>query len=330
MIFLRVKNATGDVMLDTFPVTFSSPSDERQKSDGERYLRKRIETGIFEVLLVKENRVANSNSVFNAFIASVEAIVVGLTSHSVGKAREMADDYLHNMIKIHGNEKSIIERCIFEAEGMLTHGEFVAAIKQKMISNSDEFAEDICALSQEIRLVDYHIGSYNLLREVSSRISITNNHNLRKFLLGLSHLFFDALSKNHILLSLHDVDKDFACSFEYETFNSAMHCFIENIVKYAKPYSKVSVYTLNQTGELVFEMESIRIEKSETMTILERGVYGRNVPEYLRGSGIGMYQLKKALVRSGISFFIIPDHALDSEMNDVRYTKNTFKFNFPQ
>ncbi len=126
-----------------------------------------------------------------------------------------------------------------------------------------------------------------------------------------------------------EVDKNFLCSFEYETFNIAMHSFIENIVKYSKPYTTVRVYTQNESGELVFEMESIRIDRNEISKIFERGVSGRHVPEYLRGKGIGMYQLKKALDRSRISIIISADLSKGTKIGDINYTKNTFVFRFP-
>jgi hypothetical protein len=249
-------------------------------------------------------------------------------THNKEQAREMADDYLHNIIKIHGNQKSIIERCISGADGNENFDQFIAAIKDKIKSNPDEFAEDICALSKEIRLVDYHIGGYNLLNDYNSRVSITKNHHLKKFLLGLSHLFFDSFKKKDVVISLHNVSDSCLYSFEYETFNIAMHSFLENIVKYSKPYSRVNVFT--ESERLVFEMDSIRIEKDELSKVFERGVSGRCVPEDLRGSGIGMYQLKKALERSNISITINPDFSQSSEVGGIKYLKNVFVFTFPK
>lgn len=330
MIYLRVKNIDNEVLVDSFPTDFHSPQQESEKKGRARYYRKKVPAGIYEILLEKEERIANSNAVFNAFVASVENILEGFTSRTTTRAREMADDYLHNIIKIHGNQKSIIERCVLKAEGLPTYNDFVTSVKNELLAKPNDFAEDICALSKEVRLVDYHIGGYKLLSDASSRVAITDNHNLKKFLLGLSHLFFDSFNKNFVFLSLHDINENFRCSIEYETFNIAIHSFLENAVKYSKPYSRINVYTKDESGELVFEMESVRIEKTETRSILERGVYGKNVPEDLRGSGIGMYQLKKALDRSSIIFSIFPDHSEYWEVNDVTYTRNTFIFKFPK
>ncbi len=330
MIYFRVKNFAGDILVNSFPLEFTIPQSENEKNKKTRYLRKGISTGTFEILLVDEDRVANSNKVFNAFVVSIENILEDLTTHTSTKAREIADDHLHNIIKIHGNQKSIIERCVLNAEGESSYSDFVNSVKKDIEIRPGEFAEDLCALSNEVRLVDYHLGGYKLLSDSSSRITITHNHNVRKFLLGLCNLFFDSLKKDNVFLNVHEIDWNFLCSFEYETFNIAMHSFLENAVKYVKPYSRIDVFIRAELGELVFEMESVRIEKNEIRSILGRGIYGQNVPQNLRGSGIGMYLLKRALERSEIEFNILPDHTRGSNVDGVKYTPNTFVFRFPK
>ena len=109
-----------------------------------------------------------------------------------------------------------------------------------------------------------------------------------------------------------------------------MHCFIENLVKYSKPYTTVAVFTDDKSGKLIFDMESIRIEKQEVNDILKRGVSGSNVPDYLQGDGIGMYQLKKAIDRSDIKLSINSDYSKASKINDINYIQNTFIFSFPK
>lgn len=324
MIHLRIINNRMDILMDSFPKDFVTPQKEEEKSDKMRYLRKGTNFGVLEILVINEQRVANSNRVFKNFSICLETIL----ENTINRAREIADDYLHNMVKIHGNQKNILERCVSGAEGQDSYNDFVEAVKNKIQDVPDEFAEDICALIKETRLTDYHIGAYNLFHNLSPKPSVTENHNLRKFLLGLSHLFFDLLGKNNIVLSLHNVNKDFKCSFEYETFNVAMHCFIENLVKYSKPYTTVSAHTDDDTGKLIFNMESIRIEKNEINEIFKRGVSGTNVPDNLRGKGIGMYQLKKAIDRSGIKLNIEPDYSSMSYMGETRYTLNSFIFSF--
>jgi hypothetical protein len=330
MIHLKVKDEKGNYLINTFPDNPSIPLENADKERGNRYFKKETSFGTLEVLTEKERRVANSNQVFTAFIESIEKSFEKFLENSDHLAKEISDDYLHNIIKIHGNQKSILERCIEGCEAQENYGDFVNSVKEKILRQPAAYAEDICAFSREIRLVDYHIGGYNLLRD-SSRISVTNNHNLKKFLLGLSHLFFENFNKKYIIFSLHDMDDNFLCSFEHETFNIAMHNFIENTTKYAKPYSKVRIYTEIEKRNLIFKMESIRIEKDERKKIFERGTYGSNVPEDLRGKGIGMYQLKKALERSGVELNIICDlsNNSESESDGIKYTDNMFIFTFP-
>jgi|SRR3989344_3138836 len=325
MIHLRIENEKREVLMDSFPEDFIIPKKEEERNEKMRYVRKNTNFGVLEVLAINEQRIANSNKVFKMFVISLENIL----ENTMNRAKEFADDYLHNIVKIHGNQKSILERCIFGIEGQDSYNDFVEAVKDKMKKNPDEFSEDICALVKETRLIDYHVGGYNLFHNLSPKSNITENHNLKKFLLGLSHLFFDSFRKNNVVLSLYNIDKDFKCSFEYETFNVAMHCFIENLVKYSKPYTTVMAYTDN-TGKLIFKMESIRLEKNEIEEIFKRGVSGSNVPDDLRGKGIGMYQLKKAIDRSGIKLDIETDYSNMSYVDEIKYTSNNFIFSFPK
>ncbi|MEK9160915.1 MAG: hypothetical protein AAB440_02690 [Patescibacteria group bacterium] len=329
MIYIGATNKDGERIFSTFPESFVSPSTPSSHVGGQRYLRQAAAFGSYEILLQEEPRISNSNKVFNAFVQLTEQTLAAAVHNLSAKALELSDDYLHNIVKIHGNQKSIVERCVASAEGQPTYADFENTVREYVQTHPQETATDLCALSNEIRLVDYHIGGYNLLRGAHTRTSV-REVNLKKFLLGLSHLFFQQLSKNRIMLSLHNVDEHMLCAFDYETFNVAMHGFLENTTKYAKPYSKISVFTKSGSGDLVFEMQSIRIEKNETNIILERGEYGKNVPDDLRGSGIGMYQLKKALDVSGIQFGVFPDHTTQEYVDKVPYTPNTFVFTFPK
>ena len=328
MIHIRVISLEGRKLIDSFPEGFIAPLEEDSAKKDWRYFRKNLEVGKFELLLIREDRISYTNKVFKPFADALGEILLRSILNSSKLAHEIADDYLHNFTKIHSNQKSIIERCVNRAENQPSYNDFVLAVQNSLLKTPGDFAEDICALSKEVRLVDYHIGGYKLLNDATQKITITHNHKLKKFLLGLSHLFFESLRKKNVVLSLHDIDENFKCSFEYETFGIAMHSFLENTVKYSKPHSSARAYTDIASGELIFEMMSIKIENDELNTILERGISGKNIPEDIRGDGIGMYQLDTALKRSLISFQIITNHSEISQVNGIEYTQNIFKFKF--
>lgn len=319
MILIRAKNRNGELIIDTFIEVLPIHA---------RCIEKVTSFGEVNICVLDEDRISKSNKVFNTFTATLINVLETTFGVIDKNAKIIADDYLHNITKIHGNQKSIIERLTMSAEQSDTYNGFKNQVKETIVGTPDDVVEDICALAKEVRLIDYHIGGYKLLTNINPP-QITFNHNLKKFLLGLSHLFFDSFKEANILISLHEINPDFKCSFEYETFNIAMHAFIENITKYAKPYSKVIVYTNEDSNSLIFEMESIRIEREEKFKIFERGFSGRCVPKEMKGSGIGMYLLKQSLERSGIEFNFIPDYSHSSEVNDIRYDKNKFIFYFP-
>lgn len=331
MIYLRVTKKDGNQFMNTFPSDFQFPHEnDYEFNKDSKFVRYEKGFGVVEIATVNEERLTYTNKNFVPLINALISVVEISISNSSNTAKELADDYLHNIVKIHGNQKSIVERCVRDAEGHANYRDFVSAVESSIQSKPFDYAQDICSLSNEVRLIDYHIGGYRLLQESDALISVTHNHNLRRFLLGLAHLFFDQFTKKNIEFNLYDVNEDFHCSFEYETFNIAMHSFFENAVKYAKPYSKVSVSTSDESGELSFSMVSTRIDKDEREKISERGVWGKYSPEYLRGSGIGMYLIRKALERSKILMTISSDFSNNSKMDGAEYVPNTFTFKFPQ
>ena len=109
MIHLRIENEKREVLMDSFPEDFIIPKKEEERNEKMRYVRKNTNFGVLEVLAINEQRIANSNKVFKMFVISLENIL----ENTMNRAKEFADDYLHNIVKIHGNQKSILERCIF-------------------------------------------------------------------------------------------------------------------------------------------------------------------------------------------------------------------------
>lgn len=338
MIYVKLTRLDGVVLADTFPDGFIFPKKADLSTDKHRYKRVSTETSVLEVYVLGEKRIVRNRKAFKQFFTTLRLTLENsvrqfeeYNKESVRvQARKMTDDHLHNLIKIHGNQTSIIERCISGAEGCIKYEDFVRGVREGLLSRPDDFAEDVCSLFREVRLMEYHMSGYALLHGPSERVNITKNHSVQKILLGLAHLFFNSFKKNNVFLDLYGIDREFECSLEYETFNIAMHCFLENTAKYVKPYTKVELFSESENNSLVVSMVSIRIEKEELLTIRERGKYGAHVPEDLRGEGIGMFLVDQALKRSEIELTIKPDFSQQSELDGVPYTRNIFRFNFAQ
>lgn len=332
MIYLRLKR-NGSVILNTFPEDFKVENySEKERGVTYQFVSKGDLVNNFEFFIgnSKQNeRLIKSRKNFNVILGIIEPIIELVAKNLKEDTNSILEEYLHNLVKIHGNQKSIIERFTDFDKPQESFNDFVDSVSLKIRNNPDQFAKDICDMSKEIRLMDYHIGGYRLLNDKKTEKSLTKQ-NLKKFLLGLSHQFFKDLSGNNIYIELNGVSDKIYCLFEYETFNIAMHNFLQNAVKYSKPNSRIHVKTNDSKKQLIFSMDSVKIERDEMENLFEKGVYGKNTPEKFRGDGIGMNTLKKALMRSNITLHIDPEYANNENYNGVEYVRNVFRFNFPE
>lgn len=328
MIALKISN-DNKTIINTFPVNFNISKIEKNK-----YIKKDCDFGTLEIFISNEKKDKNedrfiySNKNFKSLVNIIEGLSPIFIKEIKNNTEEILDEYLHNIIKIHGNQKAIVERFTYFDKPTESHSDFIDAVENRIKEKPEQFARDICELSKEVRFMDYHIGGYNLLNNKKIEKSITRQ-NLKRFLLELSHQFFKDLSSNNISINLRDVRDDVFCSFEYETFSIAIHNFLQNAVKYAKPNSLIKVFTDTENKQLIFSMDSVKIEKNEMDRIYEKGTFGINTPERLRGNGIGMNTLKKALERSSINIYIAPDFNKSELFNGIHYVRNVFYFTFP-
>jgi signal transduction histidine kinase len=332
MIAIKILNSNSLPVFNTFPEDFDY---ELLKIKDNRYFVKEYDYGSLEVFVSSDKnnndqRLVHSNKNFNSLIRFIEGISPLLIKNIKDNTEEILDEYLHNIIKIHGNQKVIVERFTYFEKPTESYSDFVEAVENKIREKPEEFSRDICELSKEIRFMDYHIGGYRLLNNKNLEKDITRQ-NLKRFLLGLSHQFFKDLSINDINLDLRDINENIFCYFEYETFNIAIHNFFQNAVKYTKPQSLIKVSTDNKSQlKLIFSMYSVKIEENEKKTIFDRGTYGVNTPKELRGNGIGMNTIKKALERSNIKLEIEVNQNTSVVSNGIPYTQNVFYFIFPK
>jgi signal transduction histidine kinase len=110
---------------------------------------------------------------------------------------------------------------------------------------------------------------------------------------------------------------------DYKMFNLAMHHFMNNAVKYAKPYSKISISFNFKDSILSIVMMSVKIDKDEIKEIFKLGVSGKNVGTRA-GDGVGMFMIDKALTLLGAKMNIHPDYMKHETVHDTHFTENTF------
>jgi len=151
--------------------------------------------------------------------------------------------------------------------------------------------------------------------------------NIKQVLLSLSYPFYKDLGAKRILFSI-DFTEGFAeenlAMIDYNFFNVAIHHFMNNVVKYCKYNSSVSVNLLLNPLRLEFSMLSVHIDNMELDKIFNLNYSGKNVGN-LAGSGIGMFMTKKALLLMNSDIKIIPgsENGLDN-YTGLPYSNNVF------
>ncbi len=329
---MKITDRNNRVVIDTIPESFKDKRDDGSINGGFRKSRYRRYLTDFDHgsidMIVMDDRIIRTNKNFFAFVNAMKTLAETMVAKIDEEVSNVVDDFFHNIIKIHGDERNIIDRCLPKNNGEgLTCKDIVKEIEKHIKSNSGEVAEDLFELSREIDFMDYHFSGYRLMYNKQQESLTVTRHNLKKFLLKIYHRFLNDFADNNVKVNLHDMEDKYYCEFEYETLNVAMHNFFQNAAKYALPNSRISV-NVDEEDRLIFDMMSIKIEKGEMNSIKERGVFGVNTPDILKGAGIGMYQIDIALKRNNINFYILPDYSKYVEFEGTPYVKNKFEFTF--
>lgn len=197
---------------------------------------------------------------------------------------------------------------------------------QKIINNDlVEAADLVCYLNKRTIDIESHIEIFDLLYNEDFNIKTLKQKpvNIYKVLQNIIAPFYDDLGEKDVHIKF-DIDDNFAKKnliwLNYKIFKMALHNFFDNAVKYSEPSTtiNVSICVVDGLIQIVIEMMSCRIDKSEIDKIFEEGYSGRK--SMSKGDGIGMYVMKKCLEKIDMSIKVEPIHS----EGDKQYTKNRF------
>lgn len=158
-------------------------------------------------------------------------------------------------------------------------------------------------------------------------------HNVHKVLMNIFYLFFPDFTDKSVRVKIGDnKNKYFAC-FDYESFHVAIYHVIENAAKYIKPKSTLIVEIKNVGGfvEIIMDMISLEIKKSEAERIFEDGVSGELASRLGKsGDGIGMNRAKKILELNSGSVSVNPYCDTVETVMGLNYQRNVFTISLPK
>lgn len=238
--------------------------------------------------------------------------------------------FSHNLVtthaKLQGEVNSVIPDSILVACSQ--HSEQFEAVKKAISSDLDSASESFLQIIKRLVDLQAQMQGFKILSD--DAVVDMSYHNLKRVLLNISYPFFDDFKKIGVNLRL-GIDDDIAAEnlvcIDYKLFNVAMHHFMNNIVKYVKPYSRVDVNFFPESNSLEFSMRSIKIDKSESKNIFCLGVSGKNVSS-LAGDGVGMFMVEKALKLLNAHMEVRSDYSSQEVISGVPYVENKFIIHF--
>ena len=122
------------------------------------------------------------------------------------------------------------------------------------------------------------------------------NYNVSSVLLNVIYNFFSDLIDKNIKLKYEECQ--YEAFFDYEAIQVAFFHMIDNTVKYIKENTVLDIRFedyINQV-DIVFSMESLKIDEDETNKIFLEGFSGKQAKEQGKsGKGIGMSRVKQIL-----------------------------------
>ncbi len=232
--------------------------------------------------------------------------------------------FFHNLVTTHaqlqGEIESIIpEVSLIDAEN---HSQQLAIAREAVRKNPGVAAEALLEILKRTGDLQAQIHGLRILtNDVAPDFAV---HNIEKVLFRIIQPFLEKFHEANLDIRVHAKNaEERKVVLDYRLFNVAMHQFLSNAIKYAKPNSYIDITFDIETTELQMTMISVQIEPGELEKIFEFGESGINARAF-SGDGIGMYMIKKALEIMNTEMKIFPDPAYQENIYGVPYCKNIF------
>lgn len=243
--------------------------------------------------------------------------------------KEERDSYakiVHNIKSINAKNIQAIYSLIPQEKMIEHYKNQILYIRSSLLNNPDSAAMMFFRIMKNNLSMVTEFSAHDKLTLENPFLSINRNE-IKKVILNVYHAFAEELRIKNIDFRISD--KKQYVYFDYDTIRLALYHLFSNASKYIKPNSRFNVEwgEFDDKINIKFEMKSVLIHSEEIDAILEDNYSGKNVKEHLKGSGLGMGQIKQALKLNNADLVIKPGKKIERH-NKVDYADNVFIFSF--
>lgn len=241
--------------------------------------------------------------------------------------------FFHNLVTTHAQLQGETESILPERALMATdsHADQLKVAQNAVRNRPDEAADALLQITKRVVDLQSQIQGFKIL---TGEATVDFGwHNLRKALFSVLSPFYEKFVQANLTLKIHISEEAAAAKMvhlDYKLFNVALHHFLSNALKYAKPRSYIDISFDPESMILEASMISVKIEPEEMDEIFKLGTPGKHAVAF-SGEGIGMYMVKRALEIMNSHMEIVMDPSYPKEIIlGVPYTKNRFLIHLPR
>lgn len=214
---------------------------------------------------------------------------------------------VHNLTSL--NAHNIQEIYNLVPQDLLTeeYKDQISIIRQTVTLNPDKTAQMFIRIAKNNSAMKTEFAVFKKIYEPNALL-LPQKHIVRKVVFNVLHTFFQDFTDLGIYVDVQEgYDK---LTFDYESLHVALYHILENATKYAASGERMFIL-FDKTDtyfDLIFEMLSVKISKSEIPEILKEGGRGE-VAKLInkQGGGIGLSHVVKILALINAELIIVPN-----------------------
>lgn len=247
-----------------------------------------------------------------------------MQDESVGRIRRV----LHNVRTTYAHALQEMRNLVPDSVLRQHRRESCADVEKVVRNNVKETARTLFRISKDLYEIKSEFSIYEKLK--AGKMSIDKRpYNIRDIIMLVLYPFFEDFNKLDVVVDVGYFSDSIPVDFE--TFQIAIYHVVENMAKYVRPHTDATIsfnYVENYLS-IIFDMESVHIDKSEIKKIFEEGYSGIEARKSKKdGEGIGMFRAQILMGLNEGTISIFPDDQYYEE-NGIRYSKNQFLINLP-
>lgn len=284
--------------------------------------------GNLEIKIFEDKDLKNSTSLFKRF----GYLVVEIFDPIFDCFSERFEAQVHSFRNIQAQMKQKVEGIL--GNDMLlahkNHSEKHQYALEKVKEDPELATDTILFLQKRIFELEAHMSSFELIH-VGKKIQLDKKyHNFPKVIHNIFSAFAEDFGRIGVTFNFAfspDVGENFDVLFDYKTINTALYNIIDNAYKYTKPSTEIRFFIANE--KLIISMRSLRVEKEEQEKIFHLNYRGKNALGHTKGSGIGMYVVKRALNLNDMDIEFQPDYSDSEPYEGKQFLMNKFIIKLP-